>query len=135
MSKIEKPLFALLDIGDAVQQCNKESEKRLGISLTQWCLLKHLIDMPSASAQSLALEIEVHPSTLTQMLKRLERKRFIFIVEDPKDSRKKLISITRSGKEILERSTSDMENWFKDLIPLTDDLHRMHDKIQKRILK
>lgn len=125
MNEFERKLFSLLDIGSSIHHFNKESERRLGLSLVQWCLLKRLIDMPSASAQSLASEVGVHPSTLTQTIKRLERKSFVFVTEDPRDSRKKLISITRLGKEHLDSATLQMKTWLQELTPLGDDLHRV----------
>lgn len=38
----------------------------LGLSLGQWCVLKHLIDMPGTSANALAAAVGVHPSTYKQ---------------------------------------------------------------------
>jgi len=110
------PLFSLFKMGVSIHNLNKKTEKKLGLSLVQWCLLKRLIDLPAASASSLADAVGVHPSTLTQTLRRLGRKGFIYVAEDPKDSRKKAISITRSGRDILQTSTRDMISWSKDLL-------------------
>ncbi|MBY0469940.1 MarR family transcriptional regulator [bacterium] len=114
--KDHDPLFSLFKMGVSIHNLNKKTEKKLGLSLVQWCLLKRLIDLPAASASSLASAVGVHPSTLTQTLRRLGRKGFIYVAEDPKDSRKKAISITRSGRDILHTSTRDMVSWSKDLL-------------------
>jgi DNA-binding MarR family transcriptional regulator len=135
MNEVERPLFSLFHIGNSIQALNKHSEKTLGISLVQWCLLRCLIDMPASSANSLAKAVSVHPSTLTQTLKRLDRKNFIFITEDPKDSRKKLISITRSGKDVLEKTGVNIQEWTKDLSVLEGDLHRLRSYLQDQVNK
>lgn len=131
MSKQEQSLFSLFHIGLSIHALNRRSEKGSGLSLVQWCLLKCLIDMPAASAHALAKTVGVHPSTLTQTLKRLERKNYIFIAEDPKDSRKKLISITRLGKDTLDQTTDKMWSWSQDLIELQGELYRVRSFLQK----
>lgn len=130
MNETERPLFSLFHIGNSIQTLNKRSEKRTGLSLVQWCFLKYLIDMPASSAQKLAKAVGVHPSTLTQTLKRLERKGFIFITEDPIDSRRKLISITRSGRDSLESTSSIIKEWSKDLSTLGSDLSRVRSYLE-----
>ncbi len=109
------PLFDVFQIGISIHNFNKASEKRLGLSLVQWCVLKCLVDMPACSAHALAAAVGVHPSTLTQTLKRLEKKRFVFATEDPNDSRRKLISITRAGKETLDQASPRMADWSRSL--------------------
>ncbi len=119
------PLIALFQVGNTIHQLNKQTEKKLGLSLVQWCVLKRLIDMPASAAASLAKAVDVHPSTLTQTLRRLVRKKYIFIMDDPKDTRKKLISITRNGKKIFENSSEQIHRWSKKLIPLANDIERI----------
>ena len=130
MNNSERPFFSLFHIGISIHQLNKRSEKQLGLSLVQWCLLKTLIDMPATSAQSLSAAVGVHPSTLTQTLKRLERKEYIFITEDPTDSRKKLISITRSGKNILESASKKMKARLKELIGFEKELSTLQSLLK-----
>ena len=76
---------------------NKSAESQLGLSLVQYHLLVILRDMPGSSPQKLAEAAGMHPSTLTQSLKRLKKKEVLFIGKDPKDSRKKILSVTRKG--------------------------------------
>lgn len=82
---------------------NKAAEARLGLSLVQFHLLEALREMPGCSPLRLAEVSGVHASTLTQSLKRLERKGLLFTAEDPRDSRKKILGITRKGKQALDR--------------------------------
>lgn len=133
MSELDRPLFSLFHIGISIHHMNKRSERRLGLSLVQWCILKHLVDMPATSAYALAKAAGVHPSTLTQTLKRLDRKKYIFITDDPTDSRKKLISLTRSGKGALDIANETMSAWSHDLSSLGVELSRVNSFLQKQI--
>lgn len=80
---------------------NKLAEKKLSLSLVQFHALSLLVEFPAISPQTLALKAGIHPSSLTQTLKRLEKKKLLFSVENPKDNRKKLLGITPRGKELL----------------------------------
>ncbi len=94
-----EPMRALVQVGLAIHNLNKAAEQRLGLSLVQCHVLSALIELPGCSQLELAQATGVHPSTLTQTLKILERKKLVFIDEHPKDSRKKILIATRRGKE------------------------------------
>lgn len=127
------PLISLFQVGNTIHQLNKQTEKKLGLSLVQWCVLKKLIDMPASAAASLAKAVDVHPSTLTQTLRRLERKKYIFIMEDPKDSRKKLISITRNGKEKYDNASLQINRLSDYLKPLNNEINRIQICLKTKI--
>lgn len=91
---------------------NKLAETRFSLSLVQYHILSQLREMPATSPQKLAECAGIHPSTITQTLKRLERKKLIFSTENPKDSRKKLLGITVEGA----RTLSQFENGFDEII-------------------
>jgi DNA-binding MarR family transcriptional regulator len=122
-------LLSLFRIGISIHNMNKFSEKKFGLSLVQWCLLGELIDMPGASAWALSKAVGVHPSTLTQTLKRLEKKGYVFVDEHPQDSRKKLISITKKGKRTFEESTAEMKSWSQKLNAIGDSLKDVHQHL------
>ena len=88
---------------------NKKIESKFGLSLVQYHLLSTLKDMPGSSPQQIANAIGMHPSTLTQSLKLLHRKNTIFVTDDPRDKRKKFLSITRHGYELLIRAACGIE--------------------------
>lgn len=97
------PLFALAEISVRIQQLNKALEEKFGLSLVQWSVLRHLIAAPAISAQDLAELIGIHPSSLTQTLKRLESKDFLCMEGHPRDQRRKMIFTTREGAAALRR--------------------------------
>ncbi|MBN8538057.1 MAG: MarR family transcriptional regulator [Deltaproteobacteria bacterium] len=133
MSKDVQPLVSLFRLGISIHNFNKKSEEKVGLSLVQWCLLEQLIDMPGTSAHALAKSVGIHPSTLTQTLKRLEKKGFLFQAEDPKDSRKKIISITIHGKQAMERIASQKKDWTKCLTPVSNDLQKLNAVLQAMV--
>lgn len=132
MNETNKPLFALFQLGNTIHQINKQTERRNGLSLVQWCVLNRLIDMPAAPAASLAKEVGVHPSTLTQTLRRLVRKKCVYIISDPKDSRKKMITITREGRDLFKRSSEQLHLWSHDLNSLTAEFNRIQSCLRAR---
>ena len=89
--------------------------------------------MPATSAQALANTAGIHPSTLTQTLKRLEKKKYILIAEDPKDSRKKLVLLTRSGKTILDLMEMNMGRWSKNLSHIERELALIHSSLENQL--
>ena len=121
--------FALAQVSSRIEQFNRNCERELGISLSQWCLLRRLMDAPGTSAQALAKMVGVHPSTLTQSLKRLEKKALIVITPDAHDSRRKVISITRKGKEALEANQKLKLFWESEFVTLKQELSSFVEKI------
>lgn len=91
--------------------------------------------MPAVSAHALAKAVGIHPSSLTQTLKRLERKKYIFVIGDPQDTRKKIISITRSGKDILSATSEKMDNWSKGLSGLGNELVSIQAYLETQVSK
>ena len=130
MNGHELSLHSIFHIGVSIHHLNKKTEKQIGLSIAQWCLLRQLVDMPGVSAFSLAKAAGIHPSTLTQTLKRLERKGFLFITEDPKDSRKKLISLTRPGRNAMESAGDRMKKWSAELSDMGGELQRVLSRLQ-----
>lgn len=133
MTKKNQSLLSLFQIGLSIHHLNLKAEQRLGISLGQWCLLRHLVDMPATSAFALAKAVGVHPSTLTQTLKRLNRRELIFITEDPKDSRRKLISITRKGKTMLDETEKALGRNIDPLAEMSTELVALRDRLASQV--
>lgn len=102
MDPQDAQISRLVRLGVALQNLNRAAEARLGLSLVQFHLLSTLRDMPGCSPQRLADAAGLHPSTLTQSLKRLQRKDALFVGVDPRDSRKKILSLTRTGRDLAD---------------------------------
>lgn len=98
----EASLFLVSRIAQKIHNLNRRFEKTHGMSIVQWSVLKHLVDLPGTSAHQLAEAVGVHPSTLTQTLKRLLKKRYLVVSDHPGDSRRKHIFVTREGNQAVE---------------------------------
>ena len=101
-------ISGLIRVNLAFHHINKTAEARFGLSLVQYHLLSRLRAMPGCTLQSLAEAAGMHPSTLTQTLKRLQRKACVQIAGDPHDSRRKMVAMTREGMSHLLRFEEGM---------------------------
>ncbi len=129
----DAPIYSLFQIGSSLQLLNKRSERDFGLSLVQWYLLRRLVDMPACSPLALASAVGVQPSTLTQSMKRLGRKGLLILVHDPRDSRKKLVSITRQGKKALDEASGKILLWSTNIEPLTPEIHRVRECLRSQV--
>ena len=127
MAAPKHPLKSVFHVSLLLHNLNKEAERRTGLSIVQWSILKHVLEMPGTSAQELSDAVNLHPSTLSQSLKRLIRKELILVLEDPRDSRKKIISLTRKGKEALDQAETQMEEIASNLSLAEKELYFLED--------
>jgi len=133
VATVDQALVSLFHLGLSIHHLNQKTEKKLGLSLGQWVLLKHLIEMPATSAHTLAAAVGVHPSTLTQSMKRLEDRGLLFITEDPRDSRTKLIAITRKGKVALDQADATLKTNLKRFSKLNPDLVVLRNQVAAQV--
>lgn len=133
MLRADPPLYSLFHIGNSIQVLNKRSERRFGLSLVQWYLLRRLVRMPACSPQDLATAVGVSPGTLTQSMRRLERKRLLFVADDPHDSRRKMVSITRAGKNLLEEASEKIDEWSADFSPLKKEIQQIRTCLSRQV--
>jgi DNA-binding MarR family transcriptional regulator len=131
-TKSDSLVCELIRVGVEIQRLNKFFEKKLKLSLVQYGVLKHLVEMPAISAQELANLVGVHPSTLTQSIKRLEKKGHLFIDVDPLDSRKRIISITRNGKDSLDQAMKFIESSFSKISELGTVLGKLRTALPEQ---
>jgi DNA-binding MarR family transcriptional regulator len=127
----------LMEFSLSLNQINKRLESKYGLSLVQWYLLQTLLDMPAVSPQQLARAIGVTPGTLSQALTRLERKRLLFMRDDPQDARRKMISITRSGKKSMEEAGAEFARAFDGCERMDKEMGQiagfLRDKVKVRL--
>jgi DNA-binding MarR family transcriptional regulator len=127
---MKAPLQIAFRLGIEIDRLSDRMERRCNISLAQWSVLIRLKDLPAVTAQDLAAAVGVHPSTLTQALKRLERKRYIFVGKDPKDSRKKILSLTREGAERLEEVRTVLQPWRTKMGAMIPSMEKLSEIIE-----
>lgn len=76
------------------------------ITKVQWWILKTVWEWKQCTAGYLAKMIGVRPSTMSQMLDRLEKADFISRFTDPADARVRIIRLTDRGQNMFHRSES-----------------------------
>jgi DNA-binding MarR family transcriptional regulator len=110
-----KALSQLIAIARTLQDFNLAFEKEFDLSLTQWLVLATLKDLPGCTALALSKALQMQPSSLTQILKRLEKKHLIVITNDSRDSRKKILLLSREGKKQHDALTPEIKLSFGHL--------------------
>jgi DNA-binding MarR family transcriptional regulator len=63
----------------------------------------------------------VHPTSVTNIVQRLEQQGFVARRPNPRDGRGALASLTPAGREVMERATKDLVNTGFGLEALGED--------------
>jgi DNA-binding MarR family transcriptional regulator len=74
---------------------------RSGLTATQFGLLSFIADADRISIGALAAELVTDPTTLTRNLRPLEQARYVAVVPDPADRRRRTVTLTRDGRAVL----------------------------------
>jgi DNA-binding MarR family transcriptional regulator len=112
---IKDEIGSLFHLTLKLHHLNKDVGRKFKLSLVQLFVLQRLRHLPAVSLQALSVAIGVKASTLTQTIRRLVRKDYVFVAQDPKDSRKKILSLTRSGKEAIDAMDGKLNCVFRSL--------------------
>jgi DNA-binding MarR family transcriptional regulator len=96
-------------VDHGLQSTSKRMESSLGITGPQRLVLRLVGRFPGITAGNLAHILHVHPSTLTGVLKRLEKRGLLERKSDPLDGRKALFALTESGRALDVPATGTVE--------------------------
>jgi DNA-binding MarR family transcriptional regulator len=101
------PLGEVLDfmrliwaVHHGLEKTSKKMDLDLGITGPQRLALGIVGRFPGITAGQLAQILHVHPSTLTGVLKRLERRGFVERRPDPRDARRASLGLTARGRRL-----------------------------------
>lgn len=86
------------EVDHALQRISKRMETTLGVTGPQRFVIRIVGRFPGIPAGQLAEILHVHPSTLTGILKRLERRGLIRRQPDARDRRRTLLGLTEKGR-------------------------------------
>lgn len=89
-------------VDHALQMRSKQMQGALGITGPQRLAIRIVARFPGIPAGRLAEILHVHPSTLTGILVRLERRGAIRRRTDPRDRRRSLLGLTPKGQRLLD---------------------------------
>ncbi|WP_407692893.1 MarR family winged helix-turn-helix transcriptional regulator [Pyxidicoccus xibeiensis] len=87
-------------VDHGLQSTSKRMESTLGLTGPQRLVVRLVGRFPGITAGTLAQILHVHPSTLTGVLKRLEKRGLLERKADPLDGRKALFALTESGRAL-----------------------------------
>jgi MarR family transcriptional regulator, organic hydroperoxide resistance regulator len=93
-------LRRLWALDHALQRHSRRQSQARGVTGPQRMVLGLVGRFPGITAQRLARLLELHPSTVTCIVKGLERRRLISRVADPKDARRMFIGLTTAGRDL-----------------------------------
>ncbi len=117
------PLGEVLDfmrliwrLDHALQRTSKRMQASLGVTGPQRLVMRIAGRFPGIPAGQLAEILHVHPSTLTGVLKRLERRGLVARRRDPRDLRRALIGLTAEGRRLEADLEGTVESAVRDAI-------------------
>jgi MarR family transcriptional regulator, organic hydroperoxide resistance regulator len=93
-------LRAIWALDHALQTRSKQMLRVLGVTGPQRFVIRLIGANPNCAAGEIAEAMQVHPSTLTGVLRRLERHGLVDRVVDKADRRRALFQLTAKGKVI-----------------------------------
>jgi DNA-binding MarR family transcriptional regulator len=93
-------LSALWALDHQLQSASKRMVASLGVTGPQRLVIRLVGRYPGASAGEVAELLHLHPSTLTGVLKRLERAGLVVRRADPADGRRATLHLTPRGRAI-----------------------------------
>ncbi|KYF64350.1 MULTISPECIES: MarR family winged helix-turn-helix transcriptional regulator [Sorangium] len=96
-------------VDHGLQSTSKRMEAKMGVTGPQRLVIRIVGRYPGISAGQLAEIMQLHPSTLTGVLKRLQERGVIERRADPKDGRRALLGLTARGRELDSLRTGTVE--------------------------
>jgi MarR family transcriptional regulator, organic hydroperoxide resistance regulator len=97
-------------IDHALQSISKRLRATVGITGPQRLVLRLVGHFGTPSPGELAEVLRVHPSSLTGVLRRLERSGLVKRTRDPADGRRAILALTKRGQALHERHAGTVES-------------------------
>jgi DNA-binding MarR family transcriptional regulator len=103
-------------VDHGLQAASKRMEATIGVTGPQRLVIKLLGRFPGMNAGQLADVLRVHPSTVTGILKRLERRRLVARRPDPRDRRRRFLGLTARGRALDVAVGGTIESAVRDVL-------------------
>lgn len=103
-------LQLLWDVTHELESISKRMRATVGVTGPQRLVLRLVAHYDRPSPGALAEALRVHPSSLTGVLRRLERAGLIRRARDPEDGRRALVSLTPKGQRLNDRQEGTAES-------------------------
>ena len=106
-------------VDHALQRRSKSMAATLGITGPQRLVIRIIGRFPSIHAAQLAHILHLHPSSLTPVLKRLERRRLVRRWPDERDRRRWLLGLTHWGRALNQEAPGTIEAAVHRMLKIT----------------
>ena len=121
--------------------CSKEIIRRhnqylaeFNLTYTQFIVMMYFWEKKTSNLKDLAKTMMIDPSTLTPLLKKIEKKGYIKRVRSKEDERNLVITLTESGEELRDKVLGIPE-LLKNCIDMSDEeLEQLYVLIKKMLL-
>jgi DNA-binding MarR family transcriptional regulator len=110
----------------ALQKTSKRMRSRVGVTGPQRLAIRLIARFPGIPPGQLAELLHLHPSTLTGVLRRLERQGLIKRRPDPRDGRRAFLGITHKGLRVDAAAAGTVEAAVERVIALNPKLKLEH---------
>jgi len=102
-------LRLLWAIDHGLQRRSKRMERVIGVTGVQRLVIRVLAQFPAITPGQLAGVLHLHPSTITGVVQRLQRRGFVLRRIDPRDKRRWRLALTPRGRGIHSRRGGTLE--------------------------
>ena len=107
--------------------------KDLNLTYTQYIVMMYFWEVRSSNVKELSKAILIDPSTLTPLLKTLERKGYITRKKSSIDERNLILKVTSKGLELRDKAIDIPEKFAKCLNMTEDEVEDMFRLVYKMI--
>src|SRR5690625_398968 len=102
---LERFIECIHYIGRMMKRNDRDQTLPYGLTRTQWFILHHVRRKPRTIGE-LAGKLEVRPSSMSQMIDRLELAGIVERQIDPSDARSKRVVLSEKGKKNMDKISS-----------------------------
>jgi MarR family transcriptional regulator, organic hydroperoxide resistance regulator len=103
-------------IDHGLQTRSKRMAATLGVTGPQRLVVRIVGRFPGVSAGQLAEILHLHPSTLTGILKRLDRRGLLTRKRDPRDGRRAVLGLSAVGRRLDVRAAGTIESLTRGVL-------------------
>jgi DNA-binding MarR family transcriptional regulator len=105
-------------VDHGLQSRSKQMAATLGVTGPQRLVIRILGRSPGLSAGQLAHVLHLHPSTLTGVLRRLERRELVTRRRDPRDARRAVLGLSAAGRRLDVATAGTVESAMTDVLAI-----------------
>lgn len=106
-------LHAVWDLDHRLQSQSKRMKSRFGVTGPQRLVLRTLLAVPDATPTAVARSLYFDRSTVTVILRSLERAQLVHRAPHATDRRAVTLTLTAKGRRIAEQRTGTIESLFR----------------------